>query len=349
MTLTAVSVRAQLRAREQARLAGVFGQEVKTIESLMRIAHLAPEHDIRKEKAAIRERMAAIEAQVAAHRERGDRPGPLRAWAAGTWPCRSTTMRARAPGAGVERRLPRAGGGLRPGPGAGRLLPAGAGGRAPDRAIAAKREEKMKQAEREYRDPALAYLQQSRGLAVDSPEYVEALLAFYEKRYPDALKKAQAAYARLPWLHEARGLEARILTDRRRATKALAGGCDEAMASFGRAEAAYRAAMEVGRSDETLPEGLCRVFVSVVTLNLYGSKPQPVEPDLREGDRGLRPRSAHRSRQRPGAERQGLALRAHGGGPGAGRTRTRARCWTGASRSDAGSWRCTPTTRSAYQ
>src|SRR5262249_45246406 len=74
-----------------------------------------------------------------------------------------------------------------------------------------KREARIKEAERTYRDPARAYLQQSRGLAVESPDYVEALLAFYERRYPDALKKTQAAYARLPWLHEARGLEARIL------------------------------------------------------------------------------------------------------------------------------------------
>src|SRR6185436_5460189 len=64
LVLAATSVRAQLRAQQRARLAGVFGQEVKAIESRMRIAHLAPEHDIRPEKAAIRQRMKVIEAQV---------------------------------------------------------------------------------------------------------------------------------------------------------------------------------------------------------------------------------------------------------------------------------------------
>ena len=61
------------------------------------------------------------------------------------------------------------------------------------------------------------------------------------------------------------------------------GRVDEAMASFARSEAAYRAAMEVGRSDETLPEGLCRVYVSTATVNLYGSKQQPLEPAVEKG------------------------------------------------------------------
>ena len=178
------------------------------------------------EKAAIRERMAAIEAQVARLGSVASGPGHY-ALGRGHLALQEYDHARQAPGAGVERRLPRAGGGLCPGPGDGRLLPAGAGGRAPDRRSQRRREEKMKQAEREYRDPALAYLQQSRGLDVDSPEYVEALLAFYERRYPDALKKAQEAYARLPWLHEARGLEARILTDRRAATKVLRGRVDD--------------------------------------------------------------------------------------------------------------------------
>jgi serine/threonine-protein kinase len=280
VTLATMSVRAQLRAREQARLAGVFGQEVKTIESLLRIAQLAPEHDVRKEKAAIRVRMAALEAQVERLGDVALGPGHYalgrghlalreydlarkdleQAWNAGYREREVAYALGQVMGVFYQRALEAA------------------------RRITdpAQREAKVKQAEHDFRDPALAYLQQSRGLAVDSPEYVEALLAFYEQRYPDALKKAREAYARLPWLHEARGLEARIL-DVIGDDEGTRGQVDEAMEHFAQAEAAYHAAMDVGRSDETLPEGLCRVFGSAVTLDLYGAKPRPLEPHYEKG------------------------------------------------------------------
>src|SRR6185295_19433904 len=66
LVLAGWSVVAQLRSQQRTRLAAVFGQEVKGIESRMQIAHLIPEHDIRPEKAAVRERMGALEAQMRA-------------------------------------------------------------------------------------------------------------------------------------------------------------------------------------------------------------------------------------------------------------------------------------------
>ena len=98
------------------------------------------------------------------------------------------------------------------------------------------------QVEREYREPALAYLQQSRGLDMESPEYVEGLIAFYEKRYDDSLKSARAASAGARWLYEAKELEARVHT----ATgveASLQGRFDAAGEAFRQAEAAYQAAL----------------------------------------------------------------------------------------------------------
>jgi serine/threonine-protein kinase len=65
LVLGTVSLQGQLRARERARLAAAFGQEVKAIETRMRIAFLIPEHDITPEREAIRRRMKAIETQMA--------------------------------------------------------------------------------------------------------------------------------------------------------------------------------------------------------------------------------------------------------------------------------------------
>ena len=72
----------------------------------------------------------------------------------------------------------------------------------------AERESRKKAIQTEYRDAALRALEQSRGHQTLSPEYLEALVAFYEKRYDDTVAKARAAYGRLPSLYEARALEA---------------------------------------------------------------------------------------------------------------------------------------------
>src|SRR5207247_1838432 len=74
----------------------------------------------------------------------------------------------------------------------------------------AKRQAAIERAERQYRAPALKYLRESRGADIESPEFLEALIALYDKRYDDALMSAQAASARTPWLTEARELEVRL-------------------------------------------------------------------------------------------------------------------------------------------
>ena len=46
------------------------------------------------------------------------------------------------------------------------------------------REARRRELEREYRDPALEWLRRGEGAEVASPEYMAALIAFYETRYP---------------------------------------------------------------------------------------------------------------------------------------------------------------------
>jgi serine/threonine-protein kinase len=276
LTLAILSLRTQLRAREQARLAGVFGQEVKAIEGRMRIAHLAPEHDITPEKTAIRQRMNAIEAQIQRIGGAAEGPGHYalgwghlalkeydqarehldRAWRSGYHEREAAYALAQVMGVLYQRELDVA-------------------ERIADRR---RREEKRAEAERAYRDPALAYLAQSRGLDVESPEYVEALVAFYERRYPDALSKARAAQERLPWLYEAWELEARVHSSQ--ASEATyVGWYDDAVEELKRAEAALRSGMEVGRSDPALSGGLCRLGPVWISMASYG-RGGDVEPQF---------------------------------------------------------------------
>ncbi|HET8648248.1 MAG TPA: serine/threonine-protein kinase, partial [Vicinamibacteria bacterium] len=64
MASGALAVRARLAARRQAALAAEFAQGVQDVDWLMRAAHMAPAHDVRRERAAVRQRLQAIERRM---------------------------------------------------------------------------------------------------------------------------------------------------------------------------------------------------------------------------------------------------------------------------------------------
>ncbi len=65
-----------------------------------------------------------------------------------------------------------------------------------------------------YRAPALTWLRLSQGNTMIPPEYMKALLAFYEERFDDALASLDALGERLPWFYEAPKLRGDILLTR---------------------------------------------------------------------------------------------------------------------------------------
>ncbi len=77
-----------------------------------------------------------------------------------------------------------------------------------------RREARLREIERRYRDPALAYLKQSQGAEEPSAEYIAALIAFYEGRLDEALALLDAVSARQPWLYEAPKLRGDIFVVR---------------------------------------------------------------------------------------------------------------------------------------
>jgi serine/threonine-protein kinase len=267
LALAGWSLEAQLQARRQAQMAGVFGQEVKAIESRMQVAHLLPEHDIRGEKAAILQRMAAIEEQMRTMGSVAVGPGHYalgrghlalgeldaarehlqQAWDGGYRVKEVAYALGQTLGSLYQRELE-------------------AAERISDKA---RREARTAVLQSELRDPALRALEASRGLELESPEYAEALVALYERRYEQAIAKAQAAYAHQPWLYEAHLAEATAYTALSRSE------VDHTRYEQGRqfqrrAEEAYASAAAIGRSDPLVPQGLCRLRVSGVKMLSFG-------------------------------------------------------------------------------
>ena len=265
LLLAGATVRARWAAARQEELGRHLGQEIKEIESLMRIAHLLPLHDTRAERALVRKKMASIEKD---HLD-GEGRGPA-AYALGKGHLALGDEGAarryleRAWNAGYRRPEVAYALGLVMGTLYQRGLQEAA--RSGDKEVVAAR---RTAAAREYGSQAREYLKQSRGAELEAPEYLEALLAFHEERYAQALDKARAAFALQPRVYEARVLEGQI-HETQGDGHAEAGRYDAARQSYALAEAAYRSAMEIAHSDPRIPESLAALDLTRMETEIYG-------------------------------------------------------------------------------
>jgi serine/threonine-protein kinase len=259
MALSVVGIRARYIATEQAEFAQKLGQELKELELFMRQAHALPPHDIRREKAVVREQMERLAEQAT----RGYRQGPI-LYALGRGhlvldeydAARSRFMQAWDSGyqtPDVERSM---------GLAMGRIYEKRMEEieRIADKQL---REELSKQVEEKYLKPALGHLLARSGDATESPLYVEALVASYEKRYDVALSKAREAFERTPWVYQAKKLEGDILTAMARIDSEQ-GRYQEATKGLTGAEEAYRIASDIARSDPTIYEAEVTLFLRMM-------------------------------------------------------------------------------------
>ena len=126
--------------------------------------------------------------------------------------------------------------------------------------------QQKKELEKKYRDPALQYIQ-SGASAAEDPEYIQALIAFLEKRYEEALKQTEIAEQKASWLYEAKILQGQIfkaMGDDQR----LIGKTDVAANYYDKARAAFLEASRKGQSDSKVYEGLCGLQSSVLSMQL---------------------------------------------------------------------------------
>jgi tetratricopeptide (TPR) repeat protein/predicted Ser/Thr protein kinase len=146
--------------------------------------------------------------------------------------------------------------------------------------VPAQREARKQELQREYRDPALAYLRLSQGPEVPSTEYVAALIAFHEDRFDEALARLDTLGPRQPWFYEAPQLRGDIL--RTRATRRWNQGDREgARADFEAGRRAYQSAASTGESVPEVYEALAELEYTALVMELYGQG--DVQPPFQRG------------------------------------------------------------------
>ncbi|WP_328700747.1 protein kinase domain-containing protein [Corallococcus silvisoli] len=244
-----------------------FTEGVERIEAQARYSGQAPLHDTRRDREAMRARMRDIEASM---REAGTvaaGPGHYAlgrgflalgdaeaarthleaAWATGFHEPRVAYALARVLGRRYQHERLEA-------------------DRIPD---ATQRAAKQREAQVHSRDPALDFLKRSQGAELPAPEYAEALRAFHEDRFEEALKALDALGSRLPWFHEAPQLRGDILLARA-VRHALASERDAARDDLEAGRRAYDAAANIGRSVSAVHRARAELEQEALLLEVSG-------------------------------------------------------------------------------
>ncbi|HVE85360.1 MAG TPA: protein kinase [Myxococcales bacterium] len=260
-------VRLRVEAARRERFARTFTEKVERIEAGVRYSQLSPLHDTTADLRALGQRTAELEADVARGGESARGPGeyalgrgalalgdPRQALAhlQAAWDSGFREPRVAYALAVVNGQLYRDG--------------LNAAERAGSKDV---REAARRDLEKRYRDPALEFLRQSQGAEVPSPEYVSALVAFYEGRLDDALAHAGAIGDGLPWFFEAPLLKAQVLSVRA-ARFADSGDSRQAMESFDLARAAVAAATAIGESVPAVYLARAQLEYAALHAAIYG-------------------------------------------------------------------------------
>ena len=239
-------LQARRTAASRAYWAQHFGQESERIEALLRYARLQPIHDLREEMAAVRSRIQSIETQMRGSSGQALGPGHYalgraflalgetelasthleRAWESGFQVRDVAYARGRALGQVYAKALEKA-----------RLLQ--------DPVL---RESRIRDLEETLRDPAVELLRRGKGSLLDPHRFQEGLLAFYDRRWNEALLLADEAVGVAPWFYEARSLQASVYLDRARLEREPA----LALAALEKAGRALDLAAHTGPSDPYL-------------------------------------------------------------------------------------------------
>ena len=256
------------RSTQRARLAQSFGQQVERIEALARYSHMAPLHDVRPDRARIREHMDRIEEQMASVGRISLGPGHYalgrghmtteawgdarehleKAWDGGYQEPAVALALGRVMGALYHEALQET-------------------AQIDSKELRDAHHAKIEQA---YLEPAVRLLREGQDAETQSPELVAALLAFYEKRYDDALQMALDVWAKTSWVYEAKSLVGDI-REARAIESWQQGEYDDALDDYRLAQEAYVAALEVGASDPGVHTGLCELFLSMMHMEMQGS------------------------------------------------------------------------------
>jgi tetratricopeptide (TPR) repeat protein len=262
------AIMARWSAAARARAAQQLGQEVERIDALLRHSHMAPLHDVRAQRALVRQRLQWIEQERRRLGRRAEGPGDYalgraylslgeyreaqealdRAWRDGYREPEVASARGRVLAALFQQELEHA-----------RLIR--------DQELRAAR---IRQIEASYREPALAALRAGYDSPYDVPELTESLIALLDGRFPEVFARAEAALARAPWLYEAKLLAGHAARGQAHEARA-AGNHDDAMDSFSQARELYGKAAEIGASDPATHLAVCAVACDAMEVLFFES------------------------------------------------------------------------------
>ena len=255
----------QWRSNKQARLFQEFGQEVTRIEASMRYAYLLPLHNIQPDKKKVVDRLDYMKKRMqemgsvaygagyyslgrgylSLHRFQDAYDNLILAW---------QTYQYQEPAAANALGL----------------------------SLAMLYQEKLREVEqlrdkeqlnrqkaeleKRYGVPAQQYIQKGANSS-EAPEYVQALLSFLAKQYPEALNKAQTAEQEISWHYESKTLQGDIFSAMAN-EKYRVGNISEASELYEKAKAAYLEAAKKGQSDPQIYEALCYVQSQIQEIQI---------------------------------------------------------------------------------
>ncbi|MFL5347489.1 MAG: protein kinase domain-containing protein [Hyalangium sp.] len=239
-------------------------EKVEHIEAMARYSGLSPLHDTREDREEIRAQMAELEAQIREAGALAVGPGNYalaRGYLAlGDEPAAREHLEASWQAGFHDPRVAYS-------------LALVLGHLYQDQLLEAERlhsiEERRRDIQARYRDPAMAWLRQSQGADVPSTDYVAALIAFYEDHFDEALARLDAMGNRLPWFYEAPQLRGDIL-QARAARRWNQGDRDGARADFEAGRHAYAAAAAIGESVPAVHAALAKLEYTALLMELYG-------------------------------------------------------------------------------
>jgi serine/threonine protein kinase len=263
-------------ASQRELIAQQLGQEVEKIDSTMGYAHLLPLHNISREKNKIKEQIKGIEAKMKEVGELGLGPGHYalgrgylalqeyensdkhlkKAFAAGYQTPEVAYKRGMVLGELYLKESEKA-------------------NRINNEEL---REARREQIERTFLEPAVLFLRQGGQTQTESPEYIEALISFYEKKYERALNILAETIKKneddIPLFYKAKILEGNIFLEIGRDQN----NYDESLGNLSKAEAAYQQVIAIGKSDIRGYTGLSSVLERKIEikLNSKGGDLQPL-------------------------------------------------------------------------
>jgi len=130
------------------------------------------------------------------------------------------------------------------------------------------REGKKKELDKQFRLPAMKYIEQGRRSGIAESEYSILLLAYLAQNFNEVIGKSGSITGTAPWLYEAEELKGdayRAMANRARGE----GKSEEAMKLYEQAENSYLQATLKGSSDPSTYERLCGLQNDVMWIKSY--------------------------------------------------------------------------------